>query len=44
MKMIVFMVIWAVHFMASEPGDQEIQDKELTDNGVESAEISEYEV
>ena len=30
--------------MASEPGDQEIQDKELADNGVESAEISEYEV
>ena len=30
--------------MATEPGDQELQDKELADNEVESAEISEYEV
>ena len=30
--------------MAAEPGDQELQDKELVDNEVESAEISEYEV
>ena len=31
--------------MAAEPGDQELQeDKELADNEVESAEISEYEV
>ena len=31
--------------MAAKPGDQESQeDKELADNEVESAEISEYEV
>ena len=29
--------------MAAEPGDQELQDKELANNEVESAEISEYE-
>ena len=44
MKTIVFLIIWAVHFMAAESCDQELQDKELADNEEESAEISEYKV